>query len=67
MKANSNLPDEKKVEETEKNNRKITKITIRRLGIVTVYRKVEHNWGAIYYFREMENISKTIFEHETKL
>jgi len=66
-KVNSDLPDEKKIEETEKNSRKIIKITIRKSGVVTVYRKVTHAWGAIYYFREMENISKTIFENETEL
>jgi hypothetical protein len=59
------LPDAKKVEQITKNNRNITKIIVRKQGITTVYRKVEHGWGAIYYFREMENITKLIFDLET--
>jgi hypothetical protein len=63
----TSLPDEKKVEFAEQNNRKITKVVIRKSGLLTTYRKVEHSWGGVYYFREMENITKTIFDLETTL
>ena len=57
-----NLPDEKKVEVTEKDNRTITKIAIRKNGLMTIYRKVEHQWGAVYYFRGMESITQIVFD-----
>ena len=54
------------IEESTKSGRKIKKITVTKYGISTVYRRVEHQWGAVYYFREMENISKSRFDLETK-
>ncbi|MFH2143802.1 MAG: hypothetical protein ABIJ97_15365 [Bacteroidota bacterium] len=43
-------PDEKTVEYFEANGKKTTRVVINRNKRISVYLKVEHNWGGVYYF-----------------
>ena len=46
-------------------NKQIIYVTVVSDKKVNVYRKVIWNWGAVYYFKNSENISKSIFFEET--
>jgi hypothetical protein len=56
-----------RTEETIKeNNRVITKVTIKRERMTYIYQKVVYNWGGVYYFRDEANITKAVFELESR-
>jgi hypothetical protein len=59
-------PEGKTVENYELKDQKITRIIINHNGIANEYRKVEHSWGGVFYFKNGQSISKTIFYSETK-
>jgi hypothetical protein len=44
-------------EDLKEGNAKIDQITIIEKGVATVYRKVSHAWGAVYYFQNEEPIT----------
>ena len=46
-------------------NKEIIFVTVVNDKEVNIYRKVIWNWGAVYYFKNSENISKSIFYQET--
>ena len=48
------------------NNKTVTFITVSEGKEVNVYRKVDWSWGGVYYFKNSENISSSIFFQETK-
>ena len=58
-------PEGKTVENYDLKNQKIVRIIINKNGIATEYRKVIHDWGGVYYFKNGQSISKTIFTNET--
>ena len=65
-------PKEKTIEIITEPYKKITKIVINQNNLVSIYLKVEHKWGGIYFFKDntpfpLENISKSYFEVATKL
>ncbi len=65
-------PNERTIEIITEDYKKITKVIINRNHYVTIYLKIEHKWGGVFFFRDntpyaMENISKSYFEVETKL
>ena len=49
----------------QKGNKTITKRIVVKGGIGTVYRKVRHNWGGEYFFRNNDPITKFIWDKET--
>jgi hypothetical protein len=62
----------KTVEVIQAEGRKITKVYINNSESVTVYVKVEHAWGGVYYFidyypDEMKSITAESFARNTKL
>ncbi|MBI4646127.1 MAG: hypothetical protein HY738_05880 [Bacteroidia bacterium] len=64
-------PDERTVEVMKSEGKIITKIIINRNNEVTVFLKVEHNWGGTFYFIDyspepLVSISKDYFERRTK-
>jgi len=65
-------PDERTIERTTEEYKTTTRVIINRDNKVAVYLKVEHKWGATFYFIDntpfpMENISKSFFEVSTRL
>jgi hypothetical protein len=65
-------PNEKTIEIINEKYKKITKVFINRNEFVIIYLKVEHSWGAVFYFIDntpypLENISESYFESMTKL
>ena len=58
-------PEGKTVENYNLKNQKITRIIINHNGVANEYRKVEHSWGGVYYFKNGQSISKTVFIGET--
>lgn len=65
-------PNERTIEVINEDYKKITKVTINRDNMVTIFLKVEHQWGGVFFFKDntpypLENISKSYFEVATKL
>jgi len=65
-------PNERTIEIITEDYKKITRVIINRDSLVTIYLKVEHQWGGIFFFKDntpfpLENISKSYFEVTTKL
>jgi len=65
-------PNERTIEIINEDYKKITKVIINRDNMVSIYLKVEHQWGGIFFFKDntpfpLENISKSYFEVATKL
>jgi hypothetical protein len=63
-------PDEKTIEIFEEKGKKTTRVVINRDNKVTVYLKVEHPWGGIYYFIDnspfpVQSITSTSFVKNT--
>lgn len=58
---------ERKTVESEKvGNSTVTYIYINRGEFVTVYKKVEHNWGGVFYFIDDRPTTQRFWEHETQ-
>lgn len=49
-------------EKLKEGNADVEQITIVEKGIGTVFRKVSHAWGAVYYFKDGDAISKSEWE-----
>ena len=65
-------PNERTIEIINDDYKKITKVIINREHLVTIYLKVEHKWGGVFFFIDntpfpLENISKSYFEVATRL
>ena len=65
-------PNERTIEIIQEDFKKTTRVIMNRENRVTIYLKVEHKWGATFYFIDnkpypMENISNSFFEVSTKL
>jgi tetratricopeptide (TPR) repeat protein len=63
---------ERTIELLKEDMKTITKVILNQDDKISIYLKVEHIWGATFYFRDnypypMENISKSYFEVTTKL
>ncbi len=50
----------------QEDRRKLTVVTVTIDGIDIIYRKVEYNWGGIYYYKENANITERSFAKETE-
>ena len=46
--------------------RKIKRVIVNHSGVAKDYRRVKHSWGGVFYFRNGQNISKAVFNVETK-
>jgi len=53
-------------EQYEKDNRKITRVIVNYDGVADEYHKVQHSWGAVFYFRNGRPVSKEVFHLETR-
>ncbi len=65
-------PNTKTVEEIEKQGKHIIRIIMNIDNKVTVYLKVKHNWGAIYFFmdkpgHELQSINEVYYNNMTNL
>ncbi|MBS3774152.1 MAG: hypothetical protein KGY70_03095 [Bacteroidales bacterium] len=54
------------VEHYSLDRREITRVIVNYDGIATDYREVKHLWGASYYFRNGQAISRDVFDVETR-
>lgn len=64
-------PNEKTVETITEKTKTTTQVIINKGGVVTIYLKVAHNWGQIFYFVKepsspMKSISRDYFERFTR-
>jgi hypothetical protein len=59
-------PTGKTVEEFDKFNMHITRIIMSFDESIKLYLKVEHDWGKVFYFRNIQSISEELFNIETK-
>jgi hypothetical protein len=59
-------PEGVTVENYDLGNRKIKRVIVNYDGVAKDYRKVKHSWGGTYYFRNGQDISKSVFRVETK-
>jgi len=64
--------NERTIEITKTEEKTTTKVIINKNNKITIYLKVNHNWGGIYYFIEttpktLENISNAYFHTSTGL
>ncbi|MCX7955094.1 MAG: hypothetical protein N3A01_07890, partial [Bacteroidales bacterium] len=53
-------------ENYEDNTKKIKRIIVNKNGVANEYREVIHSWGGVYYFKNGQSISKSLFSIETK-
>ncbi|MDA3882057.1 MAG: hypothetical protein PF481_02115 [Bacteroidales bacterium] len=65
-------PEERTVEYSETPNKKITRVILNNGEVVEVYTRVEHSWGATYYFMEeyptgYQSIGYSAFMNRTRL
>jgi len=65
-------PEERTVEYSETPNKKITRVILNNGEVVEVYTRVEHSWGATYYFMEeyptgYQSIGYSAFMNKTRL
>lgn len=65
-------PTLKSIEVEEFEHKKVTRVIINKNNIVTIYLKVEHDWGGTFYFidrtpHDPENISSTFFDIATNI
>ncbi len=65
-------PEERTVEYSETPNKKITRVILNIGEVVEVYTRVEHSWGATYYFIEeyptgYQSIGYSAFMNKTRL
>jgi tetratricopeptide (TPR) repeat protein len=63
-------PDQKTVEIINEKHKKITKVIMNRDNKITVYLKVEHDWGGVFYFIDrrpfpVQSITKNYFIRHT--
>lgn len=58
--------ERKTVETEEVGNSIITYIYINRGNFVTVYKKVEHNWGGVFYFVDDRSTNQRFWEYSTE-
>ena len=65
---NTNITEsfERTEEFFEDGKKKITIVTITKDGQETVYKKVHHNWGGLYYFKGDEHISHHHYHKHTR-
>lgn len=64
-------PREKTIETITEKTKTTTQVIINKGGIVTIYLKVAHNWGQVFYFvkepsSQMKSISRDYFERFTR-
>ncbi len=59
-------PEGKTVENYTFKNKTVTRIIIKHGDVANDYREVKHSWGGVYYFKNGQNISSTVFYMETK-
>ncbi len=59
-------PEGKTVENYTFKNKTVNRIIVKHGDVADDYREVKHSWGGVYYFKNGQNISKTIFYQETK-
>ncbi len=53
-------------ENYEDKSKKIKRIIVNYNGVANEYREVIHNWGGVFYFKNGQSITKTIFLTETQ-
>jgi hypothetical protein len=39
-------------------------IRLERAGVLTEYRRVSHKWGGVFFFKNGESCSQTVYETE---
>ena len=61
----SKYPEGVTEEQYEDASKKVKRVIVNQDGIANEYREVTHNWGGVYYFRNGQSISKTIFYTDT--
>ena len=61
----SKYPEGVTEEQYEDASKKVKRVIVNQDGIANEYREVTHNWGGVYYFRNGQSISKTIFYIDT--
>ena len=59
-------PEGVTVENYDLDNRKIKRVIVNYDGVATDYREVKYSWGRTFYFRNGQDISKHVFNVETK-
>ncbi len=59
-------PATKTVEQEKVGNSMVTYVYINDNGFVTVYKKVEHNWGGVYYFVDDRPTTARYWDHQTQ-
>ncbi len=53
-------------EETVDGNKTILRRVVIKDDYAGVYTRVTHNWGGVYFFKDKDPITETMFENETK-
>ena len=61
-----NYPKRKAVETEKAGTSTITHVYINRGDYVSVYKKVEHNWGGVFFFIDERPTNERFWEHETQ-
>lgn len=59
-------PERKTVETEKEGTSTITYVYINRGEFVNVYKKVEHNWGGVFYFVDGQATNARFWQHETQ-
>ncbi len=63
----TDIPANMSVETIEEKNRTITKATLTKGNHSTVYSKIIYKWGGVFYFKNENSISQSLFVLETGL
>jgi len=59
-------PEGVTVENYDLGKRKVKRVIVNYDGVATEYRRVKHDWGGLFFFRNGQSISKAVFESETE-
>lgn len=66
MRLMEKYPSRRSVEIDSVGNSVVTKVFMNNGQFIKVYKKVEHNWGGVYYFVDEQATNQRFWEHETK-
>jgi len=60
------LPDSRTEETIDDGKKKTTTISIIKNNYLTIYTKVVHTWGGVFYFMDGEDLTEVEYNNRTK-
>jgi hypothetical protein len=54
-------------EKVNESNRSIVRTVVKKDGVTTNYQKITYNWGGIFYFKNEQSVTATLFDQEINI